>query len=249
MLLDTGKINDIDEAADDFESPFATAVRMRKFDIAQCLLEHGADVNRLAVNGVSSFADVKRAMTVLGSVLLMEGSLSSLACISFLLKANGVSPYANRSMNTTVLHLLSHGTSTLGGHNDVFVRAAFKLLHSHFHFTREIFNARWNGGGETALEAAVLHDKAGLVEELLLAGGDWDVIEPNPEGRDSALVLAMKQLYHFPQNVKTGEGHCPSREEQLRQAFDKRRHINLMLCRKARDQALVAEQSLVIGET
>jgi len=249
MLLDTGKINDIDEAADEFESPFATAVRMRKFDVAQCLLEHGADVNRLAVNGLRSFPVDQPAMTVLGSILTQEGSLSSLACISFLLKETKVSPYANRSKDITVLHCLSLGMSTLGGHNDVFVREAFKLLDSHFHFASAIFNVRRNGEGWTALEMAVVNDKAGLVEELILAGADWDVVEPNPKGCDSALVLAMKMLYQFPQNVKTGEGNCPSMEEQLDQAFGKRRYITLMLCRKARDRALVVSRNPASGQS
>ncbi|RYP54781.1 hypothetical protein DL768_000509 [Monosporascus sp. mg162] len=249
MLLDTGKINDIDEAAAEFESPFATAVRMRKFDVAECLLEHGADVNRLAVNGLRNFPVDEPAKTVLGSVLMQEGSLSSLACISFLLKETKTSPYANRSKDITVLHCLSQGMSSLGGHNDVFVREAFKLLDNHFHFTKEILNARRDGEGFTALEIAVLNDKVGLVEELILAGADWDVVEPNPRGLDSALVLAMKRLYLFPQGVATEEGNCPSREEQLDQAFDRRRYISLMLCRKARDRALVASPNLTGGQS
>jgi ankyrin repeat protein len=249
MLLDTGRINDIDEAAAEFESPFATAVRMRKFDIAECLLEHGADVNRLAVNGLRSFPVDQPARTVLGSVLAQEGSLSSLACISFLLKDTKASPYANRSKDITVLHCIAQGASTLGDHNDVFVREAFKLLDNHFHFTKEIFNARWNGEDSTALEMAVINDKPGLVEELILAGADWDVVEPTSKGRNSALVLAMKLLYLFPKGVATEEGNCPSREEQLEQAFDKRRYITLMLCRKARDRALVTSRNLTGGQS
>ncbi|KAH6891535.1 hypothetical protein B0T10DRAFT_605779 [Thelonectria olida] len=209
MLLDTGKINDIDEAADKFESPFATAVRMRKFDIAQCLLDHGADVNRLALNGVRSFPEGRPAETVLGQVLVQESSLSSLACISFLLETGKASPYTNRSRNLTVLDCLGLSTSTCGGYNGVFVREAFKLLHNHFHFTKEILNARRNGDGFTAMELAVLNNKADLVEELILAGADWEVVEPNPMGHDSALVLAMKNLYHFPRGVAV-EGKCPS---------------------------------------
>ena len=248
MLLDTGKINDLDEAADKFESPFATAVRMRKFDAAGYLLEHGADVNRLAVNGLRSFPVDYPATTVLGSVLRQEGSLSSLACISFILKETNASPYANRSKNLTVLHCLSQGTSTLGGHNDVFMREAFNLLNDRFHFTKEIFNARQDGEGLTALEVAVSNDKVGLVEELILAGAEWDVVEPNPKGHESALVLAMKKLYLFPQGVTTDEGNCPSKEEQLDRAFGNRRYITLILCRKARDRALVASRDLTGGQ-
>jgi hypothetical protein len=221
---------------------------MRKFDIAQCLLDHGADVSRIFVNCVRYFPVGQPATTVLGSVL-QGGSLSSLACISFLLKAAKASPYANCGENFTVLHRLGQPmrTSTSGAYNDMFVREAFRLLHNHFHFSKEILNARWKGDGVTALELAVYNEEAGLVEELVLAGADWDVVEPHPKGKQSALMLAMKMLYCFPKDVRIEEGNCPSREEQLDQAFNRRRHIALILCRKARDQALVTQRNMTGG--
>jgi len=237
MLLETGRIQDVNAAAENFESPFATAVRMRKFDIAQCLLDHGADINYLAINGCTSFPVDGTPMTVLGRVLLSAGSsLSSLACVDFLLQTQKASLFTNSEKNETVLHCLGVDSELGNGGNPIFVAEAFKLLNSHFQFTKEQLDAQRNQDGGTALELAVLNTNAALVEVLLQAGAEWDVIEPNPRQLDSALVTAMKHVYLFPRRTKV-EGNCPPKEDQLDRAFRRRRHITLLLCRKARERS------------
>ncbi|KAF1997715.1 hypothetical protein P154DRAFT_605187 [Amniculicola lignicola CBS 123094] len=243
MLLETGKIVDVDHAEPNFESPFGTAVRMRKFDIAGCLLAHGANVNHLAINGIRSFPENSPAMTVLGRVLQNKSSLSVLACVSFLLETKRASPYAHRELNHTVLHTLTIGD---GESNHMLERKMFSLLHAEFHFSKQILNAR-NHNGCTALELAVWNNKPALVEELILAGADWDTVLPNPMGVDSPLVSAMKCMYHFPRGVEV-EGNCPPKEKQLNLAFSRRRQICLILCRKAREKSQELEMSPVIQE-
>lgn len=222
---------------------------MRKFSIAECLLAHGADVNYLFVNGVRSFPDGKAAETVLASVMAQEGSLSSLACVSFLLRTGRASPWTNRTMNMTVLHSLAMRSSTNGDYNEEFVRRAFAMLDTEFHFGKDVLNARTKDGGATALELAVLNDKAVLVEKLLHAGAEWDVVLPNPKGFASPLVFAMKRMYNFPNGVAVEE-NCPPKEKQLDMAFTRQRHICLMLCRKAREKARESAEmlgSVVVG--
>jgi len=240
MLLATGRIDNVDQTAADFESPFATAVRMRKFDIAECLLAQGADVNHLSVNGVLSFPVDGSPVTVLAKVLLEEASLSSLACVSFLLKTGKASPYANTALNLTVLHSLAIRTSTAGGSNEDLGRRAFHRLNDEFRFSKEILNLR-NSHGSTALENAVHNGKAALVEELLAAGAEWGVVLPNPTGSISPLEAAMKRLFLFPQGVRV-EGDCPPKEKQLDEAFVRQRHICYMLCRKARERARESQE-------
>jgi hypothetical protein len=127
-------------------------------------------------------------------------------------------------------------TSTNFGGNDIVIRKSFKLLNRHFQFTKEQADLTEAGGGYTALELAVSNEKTTLVEELLLAGAEWDLVEPNPRGHESALVYAMKGLYLFPKDVEI-TGNCPPKEQQLDQAFKRRRHIALVFCRKARERA------------
>src|SRR3954466_7686579 len=135
MLLETGKIVNVDHAELNFESPFGTAVCMRKFDNAECLLAHGADVNHLAINGIRWFPGSSTAITVLGRVLHNRTSLSTLACVSFLLKTGRASLYAHRELNYTVLHTLAIGA---GQSNDMFEHKVFSLLHAEFDFSKQI---------------------------------------------------------------------------------------------------------------
>jgi hypothetical protein len=216
---------------------------MRKFSVAEYLLQHGADVNWVAINGVCSFPYSQASETALSRVLLEEGSLSSLACVSFLLKTGKANMFTSSDQTRTVLHCLGQRTSTSVGGNDILARKAFKLLNRHFQFTKEQLNLR-QVNGSTALELAVRNEKAALVDELLLAGAEWDLVEPNPTGGESALVYAMKMLYLFPKRVEIA-ADCPPKEEQLDQAFKRQRHIALMLCRKARERAHAASKSVV----
>lgn len=235
----TGKITNVDQAEPGFESPFCSAVRLRKFDIADCLLAHGADVNYLFVNGIRSFPVDQQAMTILAWTLQQEGSLSSLGCISYLLETGRASPWANREFNTTVLHTFAKAApSTRGRYHKEFARRAFAMLDGSFDFTgdHEVLDARSeNGRGYTALECAVINYKAVLVEKLVSAGADWEHAGPS-EGDESALVLAMKLMYTFPRGLLLEE-NCPPKEKQLDTALSNLRHICLVLFRKARDKA------------
>lgn len=233
MLLKTAKIADVDTAPDDFESPFATAVRMRKLDIAHCLLEHGADVNRFSLKGYNFSTDKPRRMTVLAHLLYMgDASLSSLACINFLLGTKKASIYTTPEKDETVLHALAFKTNSSERENTMFVRRIFELFNSFFRFTKVQLDLRRYGTTSTALELAVINNKAAVVDELLRAGASVDIRASGPDREDTALELALKHIYFFPQRVTIEDGFL-SKEKQLQEAFERRTRIALLLSQMA----------------
>jgi ankyrin repeat protein len=123
--------------------------------------------------------------------------------------------------------LLDHGADA---------RQAFRILNNHFRFSLDEINFRSpSDGGKTALELAVLKSNVALVEELLKAGASWDMTDTSPTADDSALRLALKQLYNFRRYTHIDEGFCPTEETQYQDAFARQRRIALVLARKARD--------------
>jgi hypothetical protein len=229
MLVDTGKISNIDAAPDGYESPFCTAVRLRKLNIARFLLEQNADVNRHFNSGYNLYADSGSKITVLGHLLYSVGG-SALACIRFLLESGKASMFTDPEETTTVLHNLATKTNPSEREIASVVRRAFHLLNSHFRFTQDQLDLRNRTG--TALEYAVQTCKAVVVDELLRAGASWDIHAPE---RSSALQLALKHLYFFPHGFEP-EGKFPSKERQLHEAFERRRSIALLISRKALDK-------------
>lgn len=130
-------------------------MRLRKFDIADALLSHGGvDINYRFVNGIGWFPVSKVPQTILAWILRQEGSLSSLACVSYLLETGRASPWAtDQERNFTVLHALAQPSGSSGSsgpiaprgvYHEEFVRRAWGLLDGVFRFgdNLDLLNAR-----------------------------------------------------------------------------------------------------------
>src|SRR5947207_1667227 len=128
MLLDMGRIADIDEAPYDSESPFPTAVRMRKCDIAQCLLEHDANINCKAVDGYNFFHGPACKTDSLGACVLS----TALECINFLLQTRKILIFTTPRMDGTIFHALARKAGSYERENALFIRKAFESLNTYF---------------------------------------------------------------------------------------------------------------------
>ncbi|KAF3941734.1 hypothetical protein ABW19_dt0209979 [Dactylella cylindrospora] len=229
MLLDGGNISNIDAAPDGYETPFITAVRIRRLDLAQSLLKYNPNVNHCFDAGYNFYAEGCFRTTVLGH-LIMFGGASGLACIEFLLKTGKASIFTDQENTTTVLHCLATQTTPSEREDATVVRRTFELLNGNFRFTEAQLNLR-DGNGSTALERAVRNCKVVVVDELLRAGASGSI---HALGEDSAFQLAIKIAYVFPNGYKL-EGGPFSRERQLQDAFERRTMVALLLSRKALD--------------
>jgi ankyrin repeat protein len=73
----------VDAGPDDYETPFACAVRNRCFALAEWLLKQGADPHKEYQKGL--LIDIQVPRSLLG-ILIMEQARSALVCIDFVLK-------------------------------------------------------------------------------------------------------------------------------------------------------------------
>lgn len=235
MLLEYSKTGDVNESPDNYETPLASAVRTRQFEMARLLLDRGADVNHESTEGTYRSGDV--SLTLLGVLIGLERSLSSVACINFLLGTGKANFVVSQKTKTTALHMLANTPEKFC--DELTIRYTFKSLHRHFKFTKEQLDLRDQSTGYTALESAILHQNHALVEELLLAGATWD--EWNDKFNGSAIDVGLHLLRYFPNDQKFDIGP-KSAYEQEAIAHKKTRLVALHLCKAAHKRCVSASE-------
>ena len=192
-LIDAGV--PVDEGPADYETPFACALRRRCFDLAQCLLGNGADVNIEFSQGASLDAGERR--TVLG-FLIQECSINTLACLEFLLQPScgETSFLVRRSTNFGALHALA--SVPPAKQDDRATEKILDLLLNFFEPDEPELDLLSSSSGFSALQIAIINANVPVVERLLREGAN-PCLESSGEltCRNFARILIQEFPRHY----------------------------------------------------
>jgi ankyrin repeat protein len=160
----------VDGTVQGFETPFATAVRNRCFELAKFLLENNANPHIEYSEGL--YLESAEPYTVLG-FLIREQTRSALAAINWMLcEVPEMNFIVSSKKNYSVLHICAVAKKWTRNEAD---EGACKLISdvliSHFKPTKADIDLR-DADGQTALYCATLMNNFQMVKILLDAGAD-----------------------------------------------------------------------------
>jgi ankyrin repeat protein len=191
-LIDAGL--GIDDVPSGYETALGCAVRSRCFELADLLLERGADINNEYSEGLF-FADAK-PKTVLGYLVLEHSTNSIIICIDFLFNHPRAQPgfVVSRKTNFTVLHAAA--SIPQEEQDQRVTEIVLHRLMEYFKPTQAQLDMALNKDRYTALHLACLNFNTEAVRILLEFGADATL--QNAYG-EAPLDIARTSLITFPE--------------------------------------------------
>ncbi|KIW88717.1 uncharacterized protein Z519_10763 [Cladophialophora bantiana CBS 173.52] len=215
-------INGFEDNSRQFETPFACALRGRCFTLAKWLLEHGANPHSEYKKGL--MVEMKYASSVL-VFLIKERTRSSWVCIDWLLReVPDVRFMVSSQHNYSVLHALALSQEWV--RKDESNPAVSLVIERVFDYFKPSFQQvnQQDENGRTAIWLAVQMGNLYLVERLLKAGADPQIVDEHGANAIDVNDFLLKSIEDNPNSVVDDTDPRPA-ARQIEQRLDLRRAV------------------------